>query len=166
MGPAPGALQRSRAGGERTVTATVTIPAPVGRVWELATDPDRFADWADQMIEVVRADRPLRLGSTYEERNTLLGPVTGRSRWTVVEHDPPRRSASRGEGLPLVASLDVVTELREVEQATELTLAIRYRPGLGSLGLLLDRVAGRRSAQAGVDRSVARLAAIAERELR
>jgi carbon monoxide dehydrogenase subunit G len=163
--PTPGAFERSRAGAERTVSATVTIPAPIERVWELANDPTRFAEWADQTIEVTRADRPLRIGSTYEERNTVLGPITVSSRWTVVEHDPPRRSTHRGEGLPLVASLDVVMELREVENATEVTQSIRYRPGLGSFGSLLDRVAGRRSAQAALDRSVAKLAAIAEREL-
>jgi uncharacterized protein YndB with AHSA1/START domain len=161
----PGALERSRAGAERTVSATVTIPAPIERVWELVNDPERFAEWADQTIEVTRADRPLGIGSTYEERNTVVGPVTGRSRWTVVEHEPPHRSTHRGEGLPLVTSLDVVIELREVENATEVTQSIRYRPGLGSIGSLMDRLFARRSTQAALDRSLANLAVIAEREL-
>jgi carbon monoxide dehydrogenase subunit G len=158
-------LARSRPGGERTVSATVTIAAPIERVWELTTDPTRFAEWAEQTTEVTRADHPLRIGSTYEERNRILGPLTGRSRWTVVEHEPPRRLASSAQGLPLVAGVNASIELHEVENATELTMAVRYRTGLGVVGSLLDALFGRRSTQAALERSVANLATIAEREL-
>src|SRR5438067_9284766 len=91
---------------ERTVAATVVVPAPPEAVWGLVSDPDRFAEWAEPTEEVLRADRPLRIGSTYEERTVVLGPFKGQSRWTVVEHEPPRRQTHRGEGLALAASLD------------------------------------------------------------
>ena len=64
---------------ERTAAATVIVPAPPDAVWALASDPDRFAEWLELTEEVTRADKPLRLGSTYEERNVVLGPLKGSS---------------------------------------------------------------------------------------
>ena len=147
------------------MAATVTVPVPPQAVWELLTDPDRFAEWADRTLEVTRADRPLSIGSTYEERNVVMGSMTGESRWTVVEHEPPRRTTHRGEGLAMAASLDFFLELREVEQATEVTVGLRYRPGLGPLGRMIDRLGARRSLQASMERSAQNIRALAEREL-
>ena len=150
---------------ERTAVATVVVPAPPEAVWELVSDPGRFAEWAELTDEVIRADKPLRLGSTYEERNIVLGPIKGTSRWTVVQHEAPRRQTHRGEGIALADSLDFFLQLEPAEQATELTVGLRYRPALGPLGALIDRLHIRRSTQAAMERSAANLAAIAEREL-
>jgi carbon monoxide dehydrogenase subunit G len=150
---------------ERTAAATVVVPAPPEAVWELVSDPDRFAEWAELTEEVTSADRPLQLGSTYEERNVVLGPIKGTSRWTVVQHEAPRRQTHRGEGIALAASLDFFLELEPAERATQLTVGLRYRPGLGGLGALIDRVHLRRAIQAAMERSAANVAAIAEREL-
>jgi carbon monoxide dehydrogenase subunit G len=150
---------------ERTVAGTALVAAPPEAVWELVSDPDRFAEWAALTEEVTRADKPLKLGSTYEERNIVLGPIKGTSRWTVVQHEAPRRQTHRGEGIALAASLDFFIELEPDEQATRLTIGLRYRPGLGPLGALIDRVHLHRSMQAAMERSAANLAAIAEREL-
>src|SRR2546423_361742 len=150
---------------ERTAAATVVVSAPPEAVWELVSDPERFGEWAELTEEVIRADKPLRLGSTYEERNVVLGPIRGTSRWTVVQHEVPRRQTHRGEGIALAASLDFFMELEPVEQATQLTVGLRYRPGLGALGALIDRLHLRRSLQAAMARSAANLAAIAGREL-
>jgi len=150
---------------ERTAAATVVVSAPPEAVWELVSDPERFGEWAELTEEVIRADKPLRLGSTYEERNVVLGPIRGTSRWTVVQHEVPRRQTHRGEGIALAASLDFFMELEPVEQATQLTVGLRYRPGLGALGALIDRVHLRGSVQAAMERSAANVAAIAEREL-
>jgi len=150
---------------ERTAAATVIVPAPPEAVWALASDPDRFAEWLELTEEVTRADKPLRLGSTYEERNVVLGPIRGASRWTVVQHEAPRRQTHRGEGIALAASLDFFVELEPADQATRLTLGLRYRPALGPLGALLDRLHTRRSLRAAMERSAANVAALAEREL-
>src|SRR3979490_432994 len=103
---------------ERTVAATTLVPAPPEAVWELVSDPDRFAEWAELTEVVIRADKPLRFGSTYEERNGVLGPIKGTSGWTVVQHEAPRRQTHRGEGIALAASLDFFIELEPAEQAT------------------------------------------------
>jgi carbon monoxide dehydrogenase subunit G len=150
---------------ERTVAATAMVPAPPEAVWELISDPDRFAEWAELTEEVIRADKPLTLGSTYEERNVVLGPIKGMSRWTVVQHEAPRRQTHRGEGIALAASLDFFIELEPAERATQLTVGLRYRPGLGPIGAMIDRMYARRSMQAAMERSAANLAAIATREL-
>jgi carbon monoxide dehydrogenase subunit G len=150
---------------ERTAAATVVVSAPPEAVWDLVSDPDRFAEWAELTEEVIRADKPLRFGSTYEERNVVLGPIKGTSRWTVVQHEAPRRQTHHGEGIALAASLDFFIELEPAGQATQLTVGLRYRPALGALGALIDRVHLHRSLQAAMERSAANLAAIAAREL-
>lgn len=150
---------------ERTAAATVVVSAPPEAVWELVSDPERFGEWAELTEEVIRADKPLRLGSTYEERNVVLGPMKGTSRWTVVQHEAPRRQTHRGEGIALAASLDFFMELEAAEQATQLTVGLRYRPGLGALGALIDRLHARRAMQSAMERTAANIAAIAEREL-
>src|SRR5690348_691780 len=150
---------------ERTAAATVIVPAPPEAVWALVSDPDRFVEWLELTEEVTRADKPLRLGSTYEERNVVLGPLKGSSRWTVVQHEAPRRQTHRGEGIALAASLDFFLELEPTERATQLAVGLRYRPAFGGLGALIDRVHMHRSLQSAVERSAANLAAIAEREL-
>jgi carbon monoxide dehydrogenase subunit G len=148
---------------ERTISATARIAAPPEAVWALLSDPTRFADWADRTLEVTNArDNPLSLGSTYEERNVVLGPIKGQSRWTVVQHEAPHRQTHRGEGLPLTAALDFFVELRPLDGSTQLILGLRYRPSLGSLGSLLDRLWGRRSVQASMERSVRNVAALLE----
>jgi len=63
------------------------------------------------------------------------------------------------------ASLDFFMELAPAEWATQLTVGLRYRPGLGVVGALIDRIHLRGSVQAAMERSAANLAAIAEREL-
>jgi carbon monoxide dehydrogenase subunit G len=150
---------------ERTVSATTTIPAAPEAVWDLVSDPARFAEWADRTLEVSSADSQLRLGSNYEERNRVIGPLTGSSRWTVVEHEAPRRQTHRGEGIAMAAALDFFVELRPVDNATEVTLGLRYRPGFGLVGTALDRLYFRRSLQQSFNRTAANLAELANREL-
>jgi carbon monoxide dehydrogenase subunit G len=150
---------------ERTVSATTTVAAAPEQVWSLLSDPARFAEWADRTLEVTSADSALRLGSNYEERNKVMGPITGSSRWTVVEHEAPRRQTHRGEGIAMAAALDFFVELRPVENATEVTLGLRYRPAFGAIGLLLDRLYFRRSLEQSFQRTASNLAELANREL-
>ena len=150
---------------EHTVRSTAVVAVPIEAVWELVTDPARATDWAAATAEIRRADRPLRLGSTYQERTAILGPLRGSTRWTVIEHDPPRRTVHRGEGIAIAAAMTREIALREIEGASEVTLAFRYRPALGGLGDLLDRAVFRRSLQSSLNQSARNLEALAAREL-
>ena len=150
---------------ERTVRSTAVVAAPIEAVWDLVTDPARAPDWAANTVESRRADRPLRLGSTYEERNLVVGPLRGSSRWTVIDHDPPRRTVHRGEGVAVASAMTREIALRSVDGATEVALVFRYRPALGAVGDLLDRALFRRSLQASLNDSARNLEALAAREL-
>jgi uncharacterized protein YndB with AHSA1/START domain len=150
---------------ERSIVASTTIPAPPEKVFELISDTTRYPDWAENTLEVVRTDGPARVGSTYDERNIVFGPVKSSSRWTVVEHDPPRRSLHRGEGIALARSASIEFDLVPVGESTELTLTFRYVPAFGPIGAAIDSLVARRSLEASIRESLANLAAIAEREL-
>ena len=89
--------------GKRTVTVSRVIPAPSEQIWRVLDDTSRYAEWVPQTLEVTRNDGEAVVGATYDERNRVVGPITGSSRWRVVERDPGRYSLHEGEGLPLVA---------------------------------------------------------------
>lgn len=159
-----GSMETSRPGSERTVSATVVLDASPDWVWHLVSDPGRFAEWADRTVEVTRHDGPLRIGSTYEERNQVMGPLTGTSRWTVVQHEPPHSTTHRGEGIALAAAMDFFTEVEPAGAGSRLTVGLRYRPALGPLGAIIDRVYMRRSLQASFERTAANVKRLAEGE--
>jgi carbon monoxide dehydrogenase subunit G len=141
------------------------VAAPIEAAWDLVTDPTRAPDWAANTVESRRADRPLRLGSTYEERNVVLGPLRGSTRWTVIHHDPPNRSVHRGEGVPIASAMTREIALRSADGATEVALIFRYRPALGAVGDLLARTLLHRSLQSALNDSARNLEALAAREL-
>lgn len=98
-------------------------------------------------MEVARADRRLGIGSTYEAHSDLGLGTRPLVRWSVVEHEPPERTTHRAEGVPLVAALDAQFALRPLDDGTEVTLRLRYRPRLGPLGWLAHRLTRRRLAR-------------------
>ena len=67
---------------ERTAVATVVVPAPPEAVWDLVSDPERFGEWAELTEEVIRADKPLRLGRSEERRVGKECCLVCRSRWS------------------------------------------------------------------------------------
>jgi uncharacterized protein YndB with AHSA1/START domain len=80
-----------------TVNATITIEAPIERVWNTVMDPARFRDW----VTIHRSVRdvsefPLRKGSTLEQSIHVRG-VTFRVHWTLVAVNAPH--AAEWEGL-------------------------------------------------------------------
>jgi uncharacterized protein YndB with AHSA1/START domain len=150
---------------ERAIVVSRTITARPEQVFELISDTTRYSDWAENTLEVVRTDGPARVGSTYDERNVVFGPIRASSRWKVVEHDPPRRSLHTGDGIGLARSTSVEFELVPAGESTELTLTFRYEPAFGPIGAAIDGLVARRSLEASIGRSLENLAGIAEREL-
>jgi hypothetical protein len=118
------------------------IAANPREVWKVLGEVERYPEWGPWIAGVRGDDRPLGLGSAYEERSRLLAPALGPSSWRVVEFDVPRRQVHRAEAAPLAASFERVFELAaDGIGGTWLTMMVRYRPALGPLGRLLDRVA-------------------------
>ena len=149
---------------EVVVSATVTIPAPPERVWELISDTSRYAEWIEGTDAVTRTDGPTRLGSTYDEVNPLVGPWKARTHWTVVEHDAPRRQVHRGEGIPLVREFFAEFELTPAGDATEVTQTLRAVSAAGPVGALFLR-ALRGQTDRDNRKSFENFAEIARREL-
>ena len=146
-------------------SATVPVPAPAERVWELACDTSRYAEWVDGTDEVTRSDGPARLGSTYDEVNPILGPWKARTRWTVTELDAPRRQVHRGEGVPLSRELSVTFEVAPVgDDSSEFTVTLRGVPSAGPIGAIFARaMAGQ--VERDNRRSAENFATLAAREL-
>jgi uncharacterized protein YndB with AHSA1/START domain len=127
--------------GKRTVTVSRVIPAPQDAVWRVLDDTSRYAEWVPQTLEVTRNDGEAVVGATYDERNTVFGPIKGNSRWRVVERDEGRFSLHEGEGLPLVTNVSIEFRTQAAGESTEVTSTLRYDTTLGPVGALLDRAA-------------------------
>ena len=126
--------------GSRSVSVSRTIPAPPEAIWMVLNDTSRYAEWVPQTLAVTRNDGEAVVGATYDERNRVLGPIKGSSRWRVVESDE-RHSLHEGEGLPLVKDVSIEFATQPVGEATEVTSTLRYDMKLGPLGAVLDRLA-------------------------
>ena len=125
----------------KSVTVSRVIPAPSERIWEVLDDTSRYAEWVPQTVEVTRNDGEAVVGATYDERNTVVGPIKGSSRWRVTERDPGRYSLHEGEGLPLLKNLSIEFRTEPAGESTEVTSTLRYDPTLGPIGGLIDKAA-------------------------
>jgi hypothetical protein len=122
------------------------IAATPREVWKVVSALERHPEWCPWTRAVRRADdgdrRPPGLGVAYELHGGVLAPIAQRSRWRIVEFDPPRRQVHRAEDVRLATAFDRIFELRsDGADGTWLTLGVRYRPALGWIGHAVDRVA-------------------------
>jgi carbon monoxide dehydrogenase subunit G len=145
------------------VTASEKIAASPERLWELVCDTSRYADWVEGTDAVTRSDGPARAGSTYDEINPIVGPWRAKTRWTVIEFDPPRRQVHRTEDIPFASEFLVIIEVAPSGAASEITLTLQANPSLGVLGA---SILGTLKSQTRKDneRSVRNLAELAARE--
>jgi uncharacterized protein YndB with AHSA1/START domain len=148
----------------KSVTVSRVIPAPSERIWEVLDDTSRYAEWVPQTIEVTRNDGEAVVGATYDERNTVVGPLKGSSRWRVTERDPGRYSLHEGEGLPLLKNLSIEFRTQPAGESTEVTSTLRYDPTLGPLGGLIDKAAHGQTV-AAQEKALANLEELVRREV-
>jgi carbon monoxide dehydrogenase subunit G len=127
--------------GSKSVTVSRVIPAPADQIWRVLDDTSRYAEWVPQTLEVTRNDGEAVVGATYDERNSVFGPIKGDSRWRVVERDPGRHSLHEGEGLPLVSDISIEFRTAPAGESTEVTTTLRYDTTLGPVGALIDKLA-------------------------
>jgi hypothetical protein len=141
--------------------ATTTAAAPVGTLWELLVATDRYAEWIESTIEVLRADDATRLGATFVERSRISGLWTATINWEVTEYEVERRLAYEGSGVAVLTGLGFSVDLVDQGATTEVTLTLWYTPRLGPLGTFLD-VVTRANVTNDQKRSVRTLAFLAE----
>jgi len=65
-----------------TWTEQTLVDAPIERVWELLTDPARYAEWNPETVKVTGAPTSVEKGSTFEL--TSRGPL-GMKATTIFE---------------------------------------------------------------------------------
>lgn len=142
------------------VSETAVLAVPIERVWEVISATDRYAEWVVGVLEVTDHHGTATVGKTYAERNRTVGPLTTRSTWTVQEIDPQRLRIDTGTGFAPMHEMTNVFELEPIKldagatadrttadrttadqtTATRFTYTVRYRPGLGPVGRLVDRL--------------------------
>ncbi|CUU56980.1 Carbon monoxide dehydrogenase subunit G [Parafrankia irregularis] len=126
------------------VSETAVLAVPAERVWEVLSATGRYAEWVAGVLEVTDHHGEATVGRTYSERNRTVGPLTTRSTWTVRELDPPRRRVDTGTGFAPMHDMTNVFDVEPVPVGdglgTRLTYTVRYRPGLGPIGRLIDRL--------------------------
>jgi uncharacterized protein YndB with AHSA1/START domain len=148
---------------ERSIVASVDIAAPEDRVWEIASDTHRYAEWVESTLEVLHSDGPASPGSTYDELTRVGGPWKTATHWRVTEFDAPTRQVHAGKGLITARGMGLVMETAPAGGSTRFTMTLRYTPRFGRLGAALDRlVAG--SVTRAQQRSAQTFAEIVEHE--
>ena len=127
--------------GSKSVTVSRVIPAPAEEIWRVLDDTRRYAEWVPQTLEVTRSDGEAALGATYDEKNQVVGPIKGSSRWKIVERDEGRFSRHEGEGLPLVKNVSIEWSTQPAGGSTEITSTLHYDTMYGPVGSLIDKLA-------------------------
>jgi len=150
--------------GDRSVTVSRVIPASQEDVWRILDDTSRYAEWVEQTTEVTRNEGEAAVGATYDERNTVVGPIKGSSRWRVVERDPGRYSRHEGEGLPLVKNVSIEFRTEAAGESTEVTSILRWDTTLGPLGALIGKISHGQTV-AAQEKSLANLEELVRREV-
>ena len=122
------------------VTASTLTAAQPAKLWELVCDTSRYPEWVAATAAVTRSDGPAREDSTYEEINPIMGPWRAKTRWTVIEFDPPNRMVHRSEDVPFASEYLIIIDLAPSGDGSEVTLTLRVRPSLGALGASVLRL--------------------------
>ena len=146
------------------VTASAVTAAAPAQLWELVCDTSRYPDWVAGTAAVTRSDGPTHQGSTYEEINPIMGPWRVKTRWTVIEFDPPHRQVHRSENVPFAREFLVIIDVVSSGAASQVTVTVRASPSLGVLG---TGVLGLLKSKQRKDneRSVRKLAELAAQEI-
>lgn len=151
---------------ESVIECVVRIAAPQEQVWATISDTGRYAEWVENTDEVLSASSPVASeGVTYEERNTVVGPLKGRSSWRVDSAEAPHRTVHSGSGIAVVHGMRLEMTLSSDGDGTRYEHRLFYTPAFGPLGPVINLVL-RPSVQRATERSVERLKAICEREAR
>ena len=145
------------------VTARIEIAAPPAALWAALMDPDRLSDWVTihRRLEKV-SDRPLRQGSTLEQR-LCVRRVEFKVKWKVVELEPERLARWEGRG-PARSKADTVYRLAAADGGgTCFEYENEFRPPLGPLGAAASRALVGGVPQREANASLERLKALLER---
>jgi uncharacterized protein YndB with AHSA1/START domain len=145
----------------RSVTETIYLAVPPGRVWETVMDPTQLGRWVTTHDSVADArSGPVREGDSFTQKLRLAGK-SFEVDWTVVEADEPNLARWEGQG-PDGSHAEVSYRLESEDGGTRFD----YRSEFALPGGVLGKVAGGLLAAAPgkreASRSLERLRALLE----
>ncbi len=121
-----------------SVHASIVIPAPAQRVWDVVMDPRRLGDWVTIHRGLEQADTgEPRTGFQMHQRIALRG-VEFRVHWELVRCSPSRCAVWEGHG-PARSSAHIEYVLAERDDATEFDYRNDFHAPLGPLGAAASR---------------------------
>lgn len=142
---------------------SISINAPVDRVWETVMDPYCLKEWVT--IHKSLCDNPslpLRQGSRMDQVLQLHG-IPFRVNWTLAEVSSPRLARWEGRGPAYSRALICYRLAPEGEQATRFEYTNEFTPPGGRLGVVASRVIVGAASEREANNSLARLKALVER---
>jgi len=144
------------------IRETVSVHAPIERVWELVTDYARFPEWQTNLIEVKDFEGvPGEVGFAYRAVYKALGRrIEGRFEIAKVER--PRFLEEKGE-MPGTGEATTTTVLESTpDGGTACTFTMDYEMGAGFLAGLADRILFERAIERDIRHSNENLKALVE----
>ncbi|MEV4419205.1 SRPBCC family protein [Patulibacter sp. NPDC049589] len=120
------------------VRATIDLPAPPQRVWDVVMDPHLLERWVTIHRELLSADEgPPHPGFSMEQRMSIRGaPVT--VSWKIDEFEPPLRATWQGSG-PARSTAFIEYALEEIDGGTRFNYTNDFQPPMGILGRVASR---------------------------
>lgn len=145
-----------------TVHTTISINAPVQRVWETVMDPYCLKHWVT-IHKALRdhPEAPLRRGATMEQVLQLRG-VPFHVHWTLAEVNPPHLARWEGRG-PAHSRAQIQYRLRsDGDDVTRFEYTNEFSPPGGRLGIVASRVIVGAASEREANASLARLKTLVE----
>lgn len=144
------------------VLADIQIDAPRAKVWAIALDPERLADWVTIHRHLGPHDNgPPRVGFKMAQTLSLRG-APFRVKWSLVRCDEPGLAEWHGKG-PAGSKAETEYELVEQDGGTHFAYRNDFRAPLGLLGRVAQRAVAGDIPQVAALRSLERLKALCER---
>jgi uncharacterized protein YndB with AHSA1/START domain len=146
------------------IVSHIEIDRPPQEVFTYAADPERFAEWQNDVARVrVEGGQPLGVGSRFTTTRRI-GPVEHSSTQEITELAAPRRFAARGIDGPLRANATITIEPLDGDTRSRVTFTLDFEgQGMGTV-LIPDVV--RRMAARGAPKSYRNLKERLERDAR
>ena len=120
------------------VTASISLPAPPEKVWDLVMDPRRLADWVTIHRRLGAIDPgPPRVGYEMEQHIHLRG-VRLTVHWTLAECLPRELAVWEGRG-PARSHAHTIYRLQGEGSGTRFDYENEFRAPLGPLGAMASR---------------------------
>jgi uncharacterized protein YndB with AHSA1/START domain len=143
------------------VETSIDIDAPIDRVFEFIKDPNRLEDW----VTIHRKLGPVKgedEGSTIEQTLCLRG-AHFKVRWTLTELEAPHRLKYEGKGPARSLALIEDRLSENGSGGTHFEYRNEFKPPLGPLGGVANRVLVGGLSQREAEKSLRRLKEILER---